>query len=411
MSNTPKLLIAMVAIIVCAVAFGIGFTVGQGGPPGPGVPDTVVEAWDVIIADYARRNLIEDDTLNREGIEKLDIIGQVWAAILTGYVDKDTLDTDNLSRAAIDGMIGALGDPYTSHIKREHYQLGVSSLEGEFNGIGAYVSVDEGKLVIIAPIAGSPAEKAGIKSGDTILEIDGESVDDLSLAEAIIKIRGTKGTPVTLLVLHDDASEPVEIEIVRSTVEIPSVYFEMYNSVAWIGITQFTERTDEELTDVLNNLDDDKTTGIILDLRGNPGGSLGSVVRIASHFLDGGIVATLMNSEGELTEYEVQRTRVRTGLPVVVLVDNASASGSEVLAGALQDYQRAFIAGTTTFGKGSVNILQELADGSGLYITVGRWLTPEGRLIEGQGIQPDIELELTGDDAIEWAVDYLTMPG
>lgn len=269
MSNTPKLLLAMVAIIIFAVAFGIGFTVGQGGPAGPGVPDTVMEAWDVIIADYARRNVIEDDTLSREGIEKLDVIGQVWAAILTGYVDKDTLNTDNLSRAAIDGMIAALDDPYTSYIEREHYQLGISNLEGEFDGIGAYVSVDEGKLIIIAPIAGSPADKAGIRAGDTILEIDGESVDDLSLAEAIIKIRGTKGTPVTLLVLHDDGAEPVEIEIVRSTVEIPSVYFEMQDSVAWIGITQFTERTDDELSDVLKELDDDTTTGIILDLRGN----------------------------------------------------------------------------------------------------------------------------------------------
>lgn len=132
------------------------------------------------------------------------------------------------------------------------------------------------------------------------------------------------------------------------------------------------------------------------------------MVQVASHFLDSGIVAALTDNRGALTEYPVRNTSLKTDLPVVVLVDNASASGSEVLSGALQDYERAVIAGTTTFGKGSVNILQELADGSGLYITIGRWLTPDGRLIEGQGIRPDIELDLTGDDAIEWAVDYLT---
>jgi carboxyl-terminal processing protease len=409
MSNTPKLLLVMVAIIIFAVAFGIGFTVGQSGPAETGVPDSVVEAWDVIVADYTRRNIIDDDTLSREDIEKLDVIGQVWSVILTGFVDRDTVNTDNLSRAAIDGMIGALDDPYTSYIEREHYQLGVSNLEGEFDGIGAYVSVDEeGQLIIIAPIAGSPADEAGIRAGDVILAVDGESVENLSLGEIIIKIRGSKGTPVTLLVLHDDESEPVEIEIIRSTVEIPSVHFEMQDTVACISITQFTERTDDELTDVLKDLDEDVTTGIILDLRGNSGGPLAAVILVTSHFLDDGIVTSMMDNHGELTEYTVQNIKPRTDLPIVVLVDNASASGSEVLAGALQDYDRAVIAGTTTFGKGSVNILQELADGSGIYITIGRWLTPDGRLIEGQGIEPDIELELTGDDAVIWAIDYLT---
>jgi carboxyl-terminal processing protease len=182
----------------------------------------------------------------------------------------------------------------------------------------------------------------------------------------------------------------------------------MQDTVACISITQFTERTDDELTDVLKDLDEDVTTGIILDLRGNSGGPLAAVILVTSHFLDDGIVTSMMDNHGELTEYTVQNIKPRTDLPSVVLVDNASASGSEVLAGALQDYDRAVIAGTTTFGKGSVNILQELADGSGIYITIGRWLTPDGRLIEGQGIEPDIELELTGDDAVIWAIDYLT---
>jgi carboxyl-terminal processing protease len=408
MSNYSKLMTALVALIFVAVAFGAGFTLGRNNLIGAGVPANVVEAWDVIVDDYAQRNIIEDGEISSDDIEKLDTIGQVWSIILTSFVEKDTLNTDNISRAAIDGMISSLDDPYTSYVNREAYQLGISSLEGEFDGIGAYVSVDDGDLIIIAPIADSPADKADIRAGDIILEIDGEPVDDMSLAEAIIKIRGPKGTAVTLLVLHDGEIEPVEIRIVRTTVEVPSVQFQMEDSIAWINITQFSERTDDELVEVLKGLDEDTTRGIILDLRGNPGGILSTVVEVASHFLKSGVVATMRDNNGELTEYPVEDSGLKTDLPAVVLVDSSSASGSEVLAGALQDHDRAVIAGTTTFGKGSVNVLLELSDGSGLYLTFARWLTPDGRLIEGYGIEPDIELNLTGEDAVKWAVKYLT---
>ena len=408
MSNSSKLVIALAAVIIFAVAFGIGFIVGQGGPVIPGTPDSVTKAWEVIIDDYARRDIIDDPDFSSEDIKNLDIVGQVWSVILTDFVDKNMLSSDNLSLSAIDGMITSLDDPYTSYIERNQYQLSISSLEGEFDGIGAYVSVDEGNLVIIAPIVDSPADKAGIRAGDIIMEINGEPVADLSLGEAILKIRGPRGTSVTLLVLHDGDTDPVKITIVRTTVEVPSVRFEMEGDIAVINITQFSERTDEELLEVLKDLDEKTTRGIILDLRGNPGGLLGAVVEVASRFLDDGIVTTMKDNRGDLTNYEVKDSGRKTDLPIVVLIDSYSASGSEVLAGALQDHDRAIIAGSTTFGKGSVNVLQELADGSGLYITIARWLTPDGRLIEGQGIEPDIELDLTGEDAVMWAVDYLT---
>jgi len=284
----------------------------------------------------------------------------------------------------------------------------VSNLEGEFDGIGAYVTVEDKQLLIIAPIAGSPADKAGIKAGDIILEINGESVVDMSLSEAVLKIRGPKGTSVKLLVLHQGETEPEEIEITRTTVEVPSVHFNMEEDIAYIQITDFTARTDDELYNALKSLDNEKTRGIIIDLRGNPGGLLNTVVDVTSHFLSEGVVVEIMTNQGKEASLRVDTGKVTYDLPMVVLVDNTSASGSEVLAGALQDHGRAIVAGNTTYGKGSVNDLIKLDDDSGLYITVARWLTPNGRLIEGQGIEPDIELELTGEDAIRWAIGYLT---
>ncbi len=337
----------------------------------------------------------------------LDIIEQAWSIIFDDYVDKDRLDTTTLSQAAIKGMMDALDDPYTSYLDAETYQLSLSSLEGKFEGIGAHVTIKDEQLTIIAPIADSPAAKAGIKAGDIILEINGRSTSEMSLAEAVLIIRGPKGTPVTLLVLHQGETEPEEIEIVRAEIELSSVHFEMREDIAYIRITHFSERTNEELPPVLQSITQEAATGIILDLRSNPGGLLETVIDVASHFLREGVVINVVDSQGERTTLTVKPKRVITDLPLIVLVDSYSASGSEVLAGALQDYGRATIAGSRTFGKGSVNVLRQLKDGSGLYITTARWLTPNGRLIEGEGLYPDYELELNGEDAIQWAIDFL----
>ena len=376
MPKTTKLIIGLLLIVVIALAFGGGFFFGSSNSPG--------------------------------SAEGLNVVEQVWNIIFTDYVDRSKLDSANLSRGAIQGMIEALDDPHTSYLEAEHYELGMSSLEGEFDGIGAYVTIEDKQLVIIAPIAESPADKAGIRAGDIIMEIDGEPVKDMSLAEAIIKIRGPKGTAVRLLVLHEGDAEPMEIEIVRARVEVPSVLFEMRGNIAYITITQFSERTDSELSPVLQDLKEQHAAGIILDLRGNPGGLLDIVVKVASHFISKGVVVEVMSNQGKVATLEVVDSSVTTDLPMVVLVDKSSASGSEVLSGALQDHGRAIVAGNITYGKGSVNMLRRLSDGSGLYITTARWLTPGGRLIEGQGIEPDITLELTEEDAVQWAIDYLT---
>jgi carboxyl-terminal processing protease len=336
----------------------------------------------------------------------LDVVEQAWDIIFQDYVDRDRLDADTLVQGAIRGMVEALDDPYTAYLDAETYQLSLGDFEGKFEGIGAHVAVEDGQILIIAPIADSPAERAGIRAGDIILEVDGRSTSGMSLAEAVLHVRGPKGTTVTLLVLHEGETEPEVIEIVRAEIELPSVRFEMRQEMAYINITYFSGRTAEELSPVLEDVNQ-QASGIILDLRSNPGGLLETVIDVAGFFLKEGVVIDVVDNEGNHIPSSVEPGEIATDLPLVVLVDGYSASGSEVLAGALQDHGRATIAGTKTFGKGSVNILRQLEDGSGLYITAARWLTPNGRLIEGKGLYPDYEFELEGEDAVQWAIDFL----
>ena len=337
----------------------------------------------------------------------LETIEQAWGIIFESYVEKDRLDPDALSGAAIEGMIEALDDPYSAYLDAETYEMQLAGLGGEFEGIGAQVTVEDGQLTIIAPIPDSPAAKAGIRAGDVILEIEGESAEGISIIEAVLIIRGPKGTPVRLLILHQGDTEPEEIEIIRAEIKLPSVHSEMREDLAYIHINRFSERTAEELALALKEIGKEDATGIILDLRSNPGGLLDAVVDVVSQFLEEGVVVSVVDNKGGRSSLEVEDDWETVGLPMVVLVDSFSASGSEVLAGALQDYGRAAVAGTTTLGKGSVNILRQLKDGSGIYITTARWLTPDGRLIEGEGLPPDYELDLEGEDAIQWAINYL----
>ena len=339
--------------------------------------------------------------------DDFDVVKQAWEIIVRDYVEKDQIDTEALAQGAIRGMLEALDDPYTSYLDVETYQLSLQGLAGMFEGIGAYVTVKNEQIVIASPIADSPAERAGIRTGDILLEIDGQSTADMSLTEVVLLVQGPEGTQVDLLVLHEGETEPELISIIRAEIEIPSVQFEMMEEIAYIYISDFTDRTAEELSPVMDTVNQ-QAAGIIIDLRGNLGGPLEATVDVAGFFLEEGVVVVeVVDNEGHHDVYEVKHGTMATDLPVVVLVNEYSASGSEVLAGALQDYGRAVIAGSQTWGKGSANILLRLADGSALYITNARWFTPDGRLIEGEGIHPDYELELEGEDAIQWAIDYL----
>ncbi|MDD5038242.1 MAG: S41 family peptidase [Dehalococcoidales bacterium] len=346
---------------------------------------------------------IRTSPLQRQG---LAVVQEAWNIIFQDYVEQEKLDAEALSQGAIKGMLEAMDDPYTAYLNAETYQLEMGDIAGEFGGIGAYVGVKDEQIIIIAPFIDSPAARAGIMSGDIIMEIDGMSAAEMSPEEAALHIRGQIGTSVRLLVLHLGETEPREIEIVRAEIKVPTVHFEMKEDIAYISISSFSQRTNEELSPVMESLTQQGATGIILDLRSNLGGLLDTVVEVASHFLKEGVIVYVVDNQGEYS-LSVKPQDIVTDLPLIVLTDNYSASGSEVLAGALQDYGRAPVAGTITYGKGSANSWYQLEDGSGLYITIARWLTPNRRLIEGKGIIPDYIITLKGDDIIQWAIDYL----
>ena len=328
--------------------------------------------------------------------EDLAIIWEAWKYLGQDYVDREKLDPEAFSEQAIRGMLQVLEDPQTAYVSPEVMAGSFGdTFEGEFEGIGAHVSMNRaGRVVILSPIPGSPAEAAGIRPGDIILKVDGESIEGLSLLEAVAKIRGPRGSTVLLLVKHLTAIDPVEIAVERGVIPLVSVMLRSQpeDKFAHVRITNFYPRTAEELVDIVESAVGRGAEGMVLDLRDNPGGPLDAVVEVASQFLADGMILYDVNGDGRRREWMARKGGKITDLPMVVLVNQNSASSSEVLAGALQDHRRAILIGSNTFGKGSVNILRPLSNGGGLYLTVGHWFTPSGRLIEKDGLAPDIEV-------------------
>ncbi len=347
---------------------------------------------------------------------EFELVEEAWQVIINDYVDSDEIDLERLSQGAIEGMIKALDDPYSAYFDAERYELSQYSLQGSFGGVGIEVTVDEeGELVVVAPIVGTPAQRAGIMPGDRILAIDGEKTEGMHFIEAVLKIRGELGTQVTLRVLHEGEDVPQDYVITREEINAASVLPKMLpGNIAHIEVGHFTSRTGSEITSALEDIIADDVSGIILDLRDNPGGVLKAAVAVASQFLEEGIVVYVIDGEGNEEEWRVEKGGLATKLPLVVLVNSNSASSSEVVAGALQDHMRGIVIGTQTLGKGTVNHFRELSDGSAIYITSARWYTPNRQQIEGQGITPDEIIEITEDDLargydpqLERAIEYI----
>ena len=340
-------------------------------------------------------------------------LAEVWELLQREHIDWADLDGQALSDGAIRGMLQALDDPYAAYLTPKQFRLQSQDIKGFFEGIGAEVGLRDGRITIIAPIPETPAEEAGIRPGDVILEIEGETTQGISLLEAVHKIRGENGTTVELLVLHLNSSEPVTIVITRGVIPLTSVRLLMQvGRIGHLRLSGFTGTTEDDLKEALERFERSRGAGLVLDLRNNPGGLVSSVIDVASQFLEGGrLVLFQIDAEGRRRDWKTSSGGKGVDIPMVVLVNAFSASASEVLSGAIIDHDRATVIGTTTFGKGSVNNLWPLDDGSGINFTVARWFTPNGILIEGEGITPDVVVEVpegeTEDIQLDQAIELL----
>ena len=341
-------------------------------------------------------NEIDIDLGDSKGSPKeLEAVWEAWAILNKEHVDRNTFNSDEFEESAIKGLINSVNDQHTSYIDPVVLEIEQTDLSGEFEGIGAHVRIRaDGAIQIISPIEGGPAESAGIKPGDIILSVDGESLEGFSLLEAVSKIRGPRGSEVELLVKHVGQLEPVTINVVRDVIALPSVLVrsEPGDKIAHIRITEFKEDTPERLQESLTQLlVNGEAEGLILDVRNNPGGYLQKVFQIADMFLNESIILIEQRKDNEVI-WESSDGGLAVDVPLVLLVNRYSASGSEILMGAFQDTDRAKVVGERTFGKGTVNMFKKLSNGGGLYMSIGRWYTPDRRIIEGEGLEPDIEV-------------------
>jgi carboxyl-terminal processing protease len=326
-----------------------------------------------------------------ETYEELRTFSEVLTQVQKNYVD-DTKVKD-LVQGAIRGMLSTL-DPHSAYMTPEMYKEMQVETKGEFGGVGIQIGVKENRLAVIAPIDGTPAQRAGIKAGDYITKVNEESTKDLSLMDAVQKMRGPKGTKVNLTIQRDGTVDPLQFTLVRDTIKIESVKSKVLDNIGYVKLTQFQEATGRDLGRVLKQFKDQKVQSTILDLRNNPGGLLTAAVEVSEQFLPNGkLVVYTKGRESKKDEWFAKGRDQMDDSPMIILVNEGSASASEIVAGALQDYGRAVIVGTTSFGKGSVQTILPLGDGSGLRLTTAKYYTPKGRSIQSTGITPDIVIK------------------
>jgi carboxyl-terminal processing protease len=324
-----------------------------------------------------------------ETYEELKTFSEVLTQVQKHYVDE--VKSKDLVQGAIRGMLATL-DPHSAYMTPEMYKEIQVETKGEFGGVGIQIGVKDNRLAVIAPIEGTPAQRAGIKAGDFIIKVNDESTKDLTLMEAVQKMRGPKGTKVNLTIQRDGVPEPLVFSLVRDTIKIESVRSKVVeNNVGYVRLTQFQESTGKDLLRSLKALREQKIQSLVLDLRNNPGGLLTAAVEVSEQFVASGkLIVSIKGRDGRKDDYVSRAKETPDDFPMIVLVNEGSASASEIVAGALQDWGRAVVIGATTFGKGSVQTILPLADGSGLRLTTAKYYTPKGRSIQTTGITPDI---------------------
>ncbi len=324
---------------------------------------------------------------------------ETWTLVHQQYVDQPVDDT-KLMQGAINGMLDSLGDQHTSYMDPSQFKDANSSLSGEYEGIGAYVDTTGDFLTVISPISQSPAEKAGVKSGDVIIAIDGESMKGINPELARQKVLGPAGTEVILTIQREGVDEPFDVMITRAKITIASVENKMLDGdIAYVKLNTFGDTTTRELTSQLKQLMAKNPKGLILDLRNNGGGYLQTAVEVASQFVKKGVVISEKYGDGREEKFNAKSGGLATDIPLVVLINEGTASASEIVAGAIQDYGRGKLVGVTSYGKGSVQLWTPLSNNQGaVRITVAKWLTPKERTINEIGLAPDIVVEMTKED-------------
>ena len=333
-------------------------------------------------------------------------LADVYELLEREHIDAGNFDPNALTDGAIRGMLEATGDDHASYLDPDQYAFNREEIQGNFEGIGAEVTIKNGLITIVAPIPDTPADEAGVKPGDVILSIDGESVVGWDLFQAITRIRGEKGTPVRIEVRRDRTGETEELEIIRGVIQLESVRLTMLvGRIGHLRISSFAGTTTEELSRAIERFERSRGLGLVVDVRNNPGGLLTSVVAVTGQFIDEGMVLYQLDGEGNRRDWNAEGGGELVDVPMVILMNEFSASASEVFAGAIMYHQRATTIGAKTFGKGSVNNLWPLFDGSAVNFTIGRWYTPDGKLIEGEGIIPDILQESSEDDSEDLQLD------
>ena len=393
--NTRNIFImATIAIISFALGFFVNNYTSEGN----------------LIADDNKEIVFEEKSRPNSVPENIKAFWEAYDFINDSYYDRSRIDDNKITDETVKTLIKTLDDKHSTYISPEKWEIASSDLSGSYQGIGAYVDManDQSSVVIVAPISGGPAEAVGIKGGDKILKVDGVSIIGMTLTEAINLIRGPEGTSVLLTIERLNEFEPIEIKVTRAKIEQPSVNSDPVSETNYIKIriNQYTDSTPQELSEAFSEaIEIENASGIILDLRNNPGGLLGSAVDSTSLFLDSGVVTFEIDAKGKKTLWNVNGEVGKfSKIPMVTLVNGNSASGSEVMAGALQDYGRSVVIGEKTYGKGSVSLVRALSNGGGMFLTNAHWFTPNGRAIHDIGLEPDVVVELP--DASSKASDF-----
>ncbi len=381
-------------IALLIIVFSAGFLVGQDSIP-----------------SVEKIEGVSNKELGQPIAVDFNLFWDAWRVIETKYVDRSDVDKQNMVYGAISGLLKSLDDPYSVFMPPQESKKFMDDIKGSFEGIGAEIGIRKNILTVISPLEGNPAQKAGLMAGDKILKVDDALTADLTLDEAVNLIRGERGTEVILLIARDGLDETKEIKIVRDVIQIPIIKWEMLTlsevegengDIAYIQLYHFTENSAGQFRKTIKEILKLNPEGLILDVRNNPGGYLEVAVDVASWFLPKGEIVIIEDfGNGDSNKYRSKGYGDLENIPTVILINEGSASASEILAGALRDIKEIKIIGKKSFGKGSVQQLEKLKGGSSVKITVAKWLTPFGTNINKEGITPDIEIELTLEDIEE----------